>query len=149
MEKGYDTLILPAIVEKDEKIPIGGGRFHHRRAGDLLNPTRENEAVLADIRRQMGPGTFAVQYQLLMAAEQRDDGSLLPLPEAEGGSAAARRKNSNLPSPRRACCGDRKRSASSLTDRERLTSQSANSTLHSSPRQVRRRRGRRSWPLPS
>lgn len=63
LEKGYDSLILPAIAEKDEKIPIGGGRFHHRRVGDLLHPAREDEAVLANTRRQMGPQAFAAQYQ--------------------------------------------------------------------------------------
>nr|WP_087575755.1 phage terminase large subunit [Sphingomonas sp. CDS-1] len=63
MEKGYDRLILPAIAEKDEKIAVGGGRYYHRRVGDLLNPERENDEDLARIRREMGPQAFSAQYQ--------------------------------------------------------------------------------------
>lgn len=46
LEKGFDHLNLPAIAEKEERLPIGFGRFHHRKVGDLLDPTREDQAVL-------------------------------------------------------------------------------------------------------
>lgn len=56
-------LVRGKVGPKNEKTPLGDGRFHHRRVGDLLNPVREDEAVLAQIRRQMGPQAFAAQYQ--------------------------------------------------------------------------------------
>jgi hypothetical protein len=60
----YD-LSLPAIAEKDENILLSRNplRFHHRRAGDLLDPEREPQWVLDDLKRQMGSVNFAAQYQ--------------------------------------------------------------------------------------
>ncbi|WP_421849388.1 phage terminase large subunit [Novosphingobium sp.] len=63
LEKGYPHLNLPSIAEKDELIAIGGGEFHHRKVGDLLNPDREPQAVLDQIRRDLGAANFAAQYQ--------------------------------------------------------------------------------------
>jgi predicted phage terminase large subunit-like protein len=63
IEKGYETLILPATAERDERIPIGAGLVHQRRVGDLLNPGREDASDLARIRREMGPQAYAAQYQ--------------------------------------------------------------------------------------
>lgn len=63
IEKGYRALCLPAIAEKEERIEIGEGLFHHRRVGDLLDPDRENEEVIEQLRRDLGPVTFAAQYQ--------------------------------------------------------------------------------------
>ena len=61
--KGYRHLNLPAIAIKDEVIPIGEGRAHHRRVGDLLNPEREDKATLDQLRRDLGPVAFSAQYQ--------------------------------------------------------------------------------------
>lgn len=63
LEKGYRHLNLPAIAIRDEVIPIGMGKFHHRRVGDLLNPGRENKATLEQLRRDLGPLAFSAQYQ--------------------------------------------------------------------------------------
>lgn len=63
IEKGYETLILPATAERDERILIGPNVFHHRRAGDLLNLGREDANDLARIRREMDPRAYASQYQ--------------------------------------------------------------------------------------
>lgn len=63
LEKGFNHLNLPAIAEKKEPIPIGHGRFHHRRPGDLLDPRRESKATLDELRRELGPAVFAAQYQ--------------------------------------------------------------------------------------
>lgn len=62
-EKGYRHLNLPAIAEKEERIAIGRGRIHHRSIGDLLNPARENQATLDQLRRDLGPVVFSSQYQ--------------------------------------------------------------------------------------
>lgn len=63
LEKDYRHLNLPAIAIKDEVISIGEGRAHHRRVGDLLNPEREDQATLDQLRRDLGPVAFSAQYQ--------------------------------------------------------------------------------------
>lgn len=60
---GWTVLTLPAIAEADQFVPIGQGRVHHRRAGELLHPEREPLAVLEELRRSLGSFTFAAQYQ--------------------------------------------------------------------------------------
>ncbi len=59
----WTVLRLPAIAEEDAVIPIGPGRVHHRRAGEVLHPAREPQAVLDALRRALGSATFSAQYQ--------------------------------------------------------------------------------------
>lgn len=56
------VLNLPAIAERDEKILIGDGLHHIRKAGDLLHPGREPQSVLDYMRAQLGDDVFAAQY---------------------------------------------------------------------------------------
>ncbi len=63
LERGYRHLNLPAIAEHQEDVPVGPGRVHRRAVGDLLNPAREDQAVLDQIRRELGPAVFSAQYQ--------------------------------------------------------------------------------------
>lgn len=56
-------LDLPAIAGEEAFIPVGQGRFHHRRVGDILNPAHEPLAVLDELRRSMGSELFEAQYQ--------------------------------------------------------------------------------------
>lgn len=58
-----DQLRVPAIAEADESIPIGGGAFHCRKAGELLHPERVPLRRLEALQRGMGSGKFAAQYQ--------------------------------------------------------------------------------------
>jgi predicted phage terminase large subunit-like protein len=60
---GWDVLKLPAIATVDEDIPIGLGRVHHRRVGDVLWPGNDSQAVLDELRRTMGTHAFQAQYQ--------------------------------------------------------------------------------------
>lgn len=62
-EKGFETLSLPAIAEKDEHIATGRGRHWHRKVGDLLNPERQSRDLLEMERRTKGPQVFSAQYQ--------------------------------------------------------------------------------------
>jgi predicted phage terminase large subunit-like protein len=55
-------LKLPAIAEADEEIPIGPGRFHLRRAGDVLHPERMPLSEL-EARRTLDPEIFGAHYQ--------------------------------------------------------------------------------------
>jgi predicted phage terminase large subunit-like protein len=57
------TLTLPAIAPEDTLIPIGPGRTYLRRAGEVLHPAREPQAVLEALRRSLGSTTFSAQYQ--------------------------------------------------------------------------------------
>ncbi len=61
--EGWVHLNLPAIAEIDEDIPIGPGKFHHRKVGEVLSPDREPLSVLEDLRRQLGNFAFSAQYQ--------------------------------------------------------------------------------------
>lgn len=64
LESGdWRHLNLPAIAEDDEDIAIGPGLFHRRKAGDLLNPSRESRATLDRLRSEMGTYAFSAQYQ--------------------------------------------------------------------------------------
>ena len=58
----WTVLTLPAIAEKDEYIPIGPGRWHLRRVGDLLHPEQQKREFLEALRSQ-DPETYAAQYQ--------------------------------------------------------------------------------------
>lgn len=59
----WTILSLPAIAEQEERIPIGPGRFHLRRPGDVLHPAREPRDVLDRLRHALGSATFSAQYQ--------------------------------------------------------------------------------------
>ena len=51
--EGWVVLNLPAIAEKEERIPIGPGRSHVRRVGDLLHPEQMSREFLQGAQ---GPG---------------------------------------------------------------------------------------------
>jgi predicted phage terminase large subunit-like protein len=59
----WTVLSLPAIAEQDERIPIGDGQFHFRRAGAVLHPKREPREVLESLRAQLGPDIYDAHYQ--------------------------------------------------------------------------------------
>lgn len=60
---GWNHLNLPAIAETDEDIPIGRGRIHRRRIGDVLHPARESLQILDVLKATMGSSVFSAQYQ--------------------------------------------------------------------------------------
>lgn len=59
----WTVLSLPAVATVDAVIPLLGGRFHHRREGDVLSPEREPLHTLEELRRQLGSDLFSAQYQ--------------------------------------------------------------------------------------
>jgi predicted phage terminase large subunit-like protein len=65
LEKGekWTHLNLPAIAEEDEEIPLGDGRVHRRKIGELLHPERESMHVLDEAKVSMGSQSFSAQYQ--------------------------------------------------------------------------------------
>lgn len=60
---GWTHLNLPAIAEVDEDIPIGRGRVHRRRIGEILHPARNPQWVLDECKRNLGAFDYAAQYQ--------------------------------------------------------------------------------------
>jgi predicted phage terminase large subunit-like protein len=58
----WTVLNLAAIAEKEEYIPIGPGRPHLRRVGDLLHPGQLSREFLESLRQQE-PEIYAAQYQ--------------------------------------------------------------------------------------
>ena len=68
-QEGWTHLNLPAIAESEFRIPLGPGRYHLRRPGDLLHPEREPREVLDEFKRSMGSLDFAAQYQQEPVAE--------------------------------------------------------------------------------
>jgi len=60
---GWQHLKLPAIATTDESIPIGGGKFFNRKAGEALDPEREDLETLKKIRSEVGIMTFSAQWQ--------------------------------------------------------------------------------------
>jgi predicted phage terminase large subunit-like protein len=61
--EGWTVLSLPAIAERDEIIPIGDGKFYHRKAGEPLHPQRYSLDGLENIKKEIGSIDFASQYQ--------------------------------------------------------------------------------------
>ncbi|MFC0218027.1 phage terminase large subunit [Pseudochelatococcus lubricantis] len=62
-ESGWVHLNLPAIAEEELRIPIGYGRFHLIKPGDVLHPGRDTVADLGRLKRDMGSAAFSAQYQ--------------------------------------------------------------------------------------
>lgn len=60
---GWVLLNLPAIAEEDQRIQIGKQSWHQRRAGELLHPARLSQAVLDEMKRNLGSLAFSAQYQ--------------------------------------------------------------------------------------
>jgi predicted phage terminase large subunit-like protein len=63
LESGYRHLCLPAIAERDEVIPLGRGKRHRRRVGDLLDRPGVTREKLEAERRTLGAQVFSAQFQ--------------------------------------------------------------------------------------
>lgn len=59
----WNQLKLPAIADVDTRIQIGPEKFYLRRAGELLQASREPMAVLDAMKEQSGSFRFSAQYQ--------------------------------------------------------------------------------------
>ena len=61
-QDGWEHLDIPAIAQEPQRIPLGGGRFYERKVGDVLDPVREPQHVLDELKAAMGTMDFAAQY---------------------------------------------------------------------------------------
>lgn len=62
-DDSWTVLNLSAIATEDQRIPIGPNRYHHRQQGALLHPARETQAVLDELKLNIGSAAFEAQYQ--------------------------------------------------------------------------------------
>ena len=62
-QRDWIVLSLPAIAEVEQVVPLGPGRLHHRKVGEVLHPEREPRSVLEEFKREMGSADFAAQFQ--------------------------------------------------------------------------------------
>ena len=62
-KEDWTVINIPAIAEADERYQIGDDAFHDRKAGDLLQPDREDAETLTTIRETLGTYNFSAQYQ--------------------------------------------------------------------------------------
>jgi predicted phage terminase large subunit-like protein len=64
LEKGgWKHLKVPAIAEADERILLGGRRFHRRKVGDVIDPKGDSCEALMEMKRSLGELYFSAQYQ--------------------------------------------------------------------------------------
>ena len=60
---GWHQLSLPAVAEVEEHVPIGVGRCHLGRTGDVLQSGRDTIEGFELLKRQMGSALFSAQFQ--------------------------------------------------------------------------------------
>jgi predicted phage terminase large subunit-like protein len=65
----WEVLSLPAIAPSDMSIPLSDYRSHLWKEGELLHPARLSQAVLDDLKRNMGTDVFNTQYGMAPASE--------------------------------------------------------------------------------
>ena len=59
----FEHLCLPSIAEVPQEIQLYNNRVFRRRPGDLLNPAREPQHTLDEIKASVGRFVFQAQYQ--------------------------------------------------------------------------------------
>lgn len=69
----FHKLSFPAIAHRDEEIELRHGATYVRRAGEVLQPRREDREVLQRMRDEVGAFNFEAQYQ---QSPRTPDGSL-------------------------------------------------------------------------
>jgi predicted phage terminase large subunit-like protein len=63
IERGWSSLVIPAIANEVQDYAIGKAQTYHRATGELLQPNRDNAETLDDIKREVGSRIFSAQYQ--------------------------------------------------------------------------------------
>lgn len=62
-DDSWTILNLPAIATKDQRIAIGRNQYYFRQRGELLHPARETQAILDELKLNIGSAEFEAQYQ--------------------------------------------------------------------------------------
>lgn len=62
-QEDWEVLSIPAIAEEAQTFDLGRQGAYNRTAGELLQPEREPQDVLDQLRRTLGTMNFSAQYQ--------------------------------------------------------------------------------------
>lgn len=62
IERGWPTLVIPAITNEAQDYAVGKTEIYHRPAGELLQPNRDSLQTLDETKRELGSRIFAAQY---------------------------------------------------------------------------------------
>lgn len=63
IEQGWPKLVIPMIATEDTAYSIGDHEIYERKAGELLQPKRDNLTSVYNLKREMGSRLFSAQYQ--------------------------------------------------------------------------------------
>jgi predicted phage terminase large subunit-like protein len=63
IERGWPSLVIPAIATETQDYVVGIGETYRRPAGELLQPNRDSAHALDDTKREVGSRIFGAQYQ--------------------------------------------------------------------------------------
>jgi predicted phage terminase large subunit-like protein len=63
IERGWPSLVVPAIAPEDADYILGEDAVYHRLAGELLQPGRDYREELDKLKLELGSRVFAAQYQ--------------------------------------------------------------------------------------
>lgn len=58
----WTVLSLPAIATENQSVPIGHGKYHMRKEGEVLHPERESYELLMRAKEILGSAQFQAQY---------------------------------------------------------------------------------------
>jgi predicted phage terminase large subunit-like protein len=63
IERGWPSLVIPAIATEAQEYALSDGEVYHRPAGELLQPDRDRPEAIEEIKLSVGSRIFAAQYQ--------------------------------------------------------------------------------------
>ena len=63
LDRGWPSLIIPAIAIEVADYAVADGEIYHRPAGELLQPDRDSPEAVEEAKRNVGSWIFAAQYQ--------------------------------------------------------------------------------------
>ena len=63
IERGWPSLVIPAIATETQDYVVEIGETYRRSAGELLQPSRDSTHALDDTKREIGSRIFSAQYQ--------------------------------------------------------------------------------------
>jgi predicted phage terminase large subunit-like protein len=63
IERGWPSLVIPAIATEGQDYLVGNAEIYHRPSGELLQPNRDSVNALEAIKLEVGSRIFGAQYQ--------------------------------------------------------------------------------------